>query len=255
MQLQQHQQIRASLGALRLVGLLALISAFAGCQGTPSTTITTDGGNVFPRSLRLAIDRDGSKASASDPHTGDAMEIEAGRARGGGYQTLEAGQYPVLINNTAFNGPQQLRNSFDFNYADLAYRGRRFFDAQQRLGIEFSVGIGYASMGLTVASPTRQGSGYYGNMGGTLGGGLIWRMRPGTSVEFRGAAFRLPIAFVSDGINRTDRVELFFAQALGDNVALRAGYASWVISGSTGGNSSDFRTTFSGPMVDLGLDF
>lgn len=255
MQLKRHQQIGAFLRAsARLLSLLLLGFAFAGCKGTPSTTITTDDGRIFSPSFRLAVDLDDSKQPPSEQHTGHAMEIEAGKAKGGGNQVLAAGQPPVIINNTTFYGPQQLRNSFEFDYASISYRARRFFGERQLIGLEGSLGMGYASMGLTVASPTQHDSGRYANIGGIASFGLVVRMGPSTSMHILWTGFRFPNAFGPQGIFSTDRSEIFLEQAVGNNVTLRAGYGYWVIDGSTG-MGSDIRTTFSGPRFDLGLNF
>ncbi len=255
MQRKQRQQIGKSLRvSARLLTLLLLGFAFAGCKGTPSTTIAIDNRGVFSPSLRLAVDLGDSKQPPAEQHTGHAMEIEIGRATGGANQVLAAGQPPVIINNTTFNGPQQLRNSFEFNYGNVSYRARRFFGERQLIGLEGSLGMGYASMGLTVASFTHQDSGRYGNIGATASFGLVVRMSQSTSMHVLWTGFRFPNGLGPDGIFSTDRSETFLEQAVGDNVTLRVGYVYWVIDGSTG-MGSDIRTIFAGPRFDLGLNF
>lgn len=238
----------------RLLGGWVFISVFSGCAGTPSTTISTDASRVFNPSLRVAIDIDDSPRPASEPQSGKAFEIEAGRAKGGGYQTLATGQAPVIINNTTFSGPQQLRNDFDFSYAKVSFRWRKFFGERQRAGIELAGGLGYAALGLTVSSPAQRDSGRFGNMGAQGSVGFIWCMRQSTSLHLRLSTFRSPNAMTYQGVTSADAAELSFEQALGDNLSLRAGYTSLVVDGSTG-PGSDFHTTFSGPMVNLGLNF
>jgi hypothetical protein len=239
----------------RLPGVLLVISACAGCAGTPSTTITTDASHVFNPSLSVAVGLDDDKQPPSEPHSGHAIEMEAGRAKGSGLQTLASGQPPVVINNTTFNAPQHLRNDFDFYYADMAYRYRKFFGERQAVGIEAMGGIGYTSLGLAVSSSTQQDAGRFSNTAAKGSFAFIWRMRQSTSLDIRLSTFRWLNAFAGGGaVTSADRFELFLAQAVGDNLSLRLGYTSWTIDGSTGAGS-DFHTTFGGPMANLGFNF
>ncbi len=241
--------------AARLPCILLIISACAGCAGTPSTTIATDDRHVFNPSVSASIDLDDDRQSHSAPHSGHAIEMEAGRAMGTGSQTLASGQSPIIINNTTFNGPQQLRNDFDFDFADVAYRYRKFFGQRQAIGIEATGGLGYTSMGLAVGSATQHDSARVSNTAAKGSFAVIWRLRESTSLHIRATSFRSLSAFAADGaVTAADRFELYVGQALGDSLSLRAGYTSWTVDGSTG-PGSDFHTTFGGPMVDLGFNF
>jgi hypothetical protein len=107
-------------------------------------------------------------------------------------------------------------------------------------------------MDLTVASPTQRASDHFGNYGPQGGVALIWRMRPSTSLHARLSGF---VSSSDTGIKDMVRYELFVAQALGDSLTMRAGYAKWAIDGDAGYSESNFKSTFSGPMLDLGLNF
>lgn len=241
--------------AARLSIVLLAISACAGCAGTPSTTIAADDQHVFNPSVSAAIDLGNPGQSHSAPHSGHAIEIEAGRAKGTGPQTLASGQAPVIINNTTFNGPQQLRNDFDFYFADVSYRYRKFFGERQAIGIEATGGLGYASLGLAVSSATQHDAGRYSNTAAKGSFAVIWRAGESTSLHVRLTSFRSLSAFSAGGaVTAADRFDLYLGQALGDNLSLRAGYANWSVQGSTG-LGSDFNVTFGGPMLDLGCNF
>lgn len=241
--------------AARLSVILLTILACAGCAGIPSTTITANDPHVFNPSVSAAFDLNDGPQSHATPLSGHAIQIEAGRSQGSGTQTLASGQAPVIINNTTFNAPQQLSNDFDFYYADLAYRYRKFFGERQSVGIEATGGLGYASLGLAVSSATQHDAGRFGNAVGKGSFAFIWRMRQTTSVHIRLGTMRSLGIFTDNAkVSAADRFDLYVAQALGDNVSLRAGYTSWAVSGSTG-PGSDFNINFGGPMLDLGCNF
>lgn len=250
MNLERHQQAatRYASFARLLVGLLA-ISTLTGC--ITATPIEANDPHVFLPSLRASASLDDDTKTPADPQTGHAIEFEFVKTKGTGNQSLAAGQQPIVLNNTTFTAPQQLRNDFDFNYADISFRWRKFF-RERSLGLEVSGGIGHTSLGLDVTSPTQRASEHFAAYGPQGGVALIWRMRPSTSLHARVSGF---VSRSSPGIRDLGRYELFVAQALGDNLALRAGYAKWEVNGEGGIGQSDFRMTFSGPVLDIGLNF
>jgi hypothetical protein len=179
------------------------------------------------------------------------LEFEAFRATGSDSQSLAAGQKPVILNNTTFSAPQQLRNDFDFRFAGASWRWRKFF-AGRSLGLETFAGLGYAWLDLTVSSPSQQASQHFSTLGPQGGVGLIWRLRPSTtSLQARIAGF----VSATDGVNRAARAEVFLVQALGENVTVRAGYAAWEAKGQALPDISDFRLRFSGAALGLQFDF
>lgn len=250
MNLEQHQQTgtRHVASARLLAGLFA-VSTLAGC--ITATPIVADDPHVFLPSVRAGISLDDDKQAAAEPHTGRAIEFEFVKTKGSGNQSLATGQQPVIFNNTTFTAPQQLRNDFDFNYADVSFRWRKFFK-ERALGLEVSGGVGYTSLGLTVSSPTQRASEHFATYGPQGGVAFVWRMRPSTSLHARVSGF---VSNSATGISDLVRYELFVAQALGDNLALRAGYAKWNVNGDDGAGKSNFRGIFSGPVLDLGVNF
>ncbi|MDO8926211.1 MAG: hypothetical protein Q7U94_04780 [Sideroxyarcus sp.] len=231
-----------------LAGLFAAL-ALAGCK--TASQIVADDKRVTLPSLRVAVSLDDGTQTPSDPQTGKAIEFGLVRAKGNGEQTLATGRPPIIYNNTTFLAPEQLKNDFDINYADISFRWRKFF-RERALGLELSGGIGHTSMGLTVSSATQNASARFNNYGAQGGVGLIWRMRPGTSLHAHVSGFA---GRDEVGLRDMGRYQLFLAQALGDNLALRAGYAKWEVNGKSGYGASDFRMTFSGPTLDVGLNF
>ncbi len=249
MDLEQHQQARTRcISARLLVGLFAM-TALTGCITT--TPIEVNDPHVFLPSLRASVSLDDDTKTPANPQTGHAIEFEFLKTKGTGNQSLAAGHQPIMLNSTTFTAPQQLRNDFDFNYADLSFRWRKFF-RERSLGLEVSGGIGHTSLGLDVSSPTQRASQHYATYGPQGGVAFIWRMRPTTSLHARVSGF---LSKSSTGIRDLGRYELFVAQALGDNLALRAGYSKWEVNGYGDIGLSDFRATFSGPVLDVGLNF
>ena len=232
-----------------LIAGLASIVVLTGCVTT--SPIVADDPHVFLPSFRVGISLDDGKPASPEPGTGRAIEFGFVKAKGSGSQTLAAGQSPIVLNNTTFAAPQQIRNDFDLDYADISFRWRKFF-GERSLGLEVRGGIGRAALGLTASSPVQQASEHFGTYGPQGGVALVWRMRPGISLHLRASGF---VSDSDTGINDLARYEIFVAQSLGDHLAVRAGYARWNISGAGGADQSDFRLTLSGPVLDLGLDF
>lgn len=250
MSLERYPQAATPYATLaRLCTGLFAVSALTGC--ITATPIEANDPHVFIPSVRAAVSLEDNPQHPADPQPGRAIELEFAKTKGGGDQTLAAGQSPIIFNNTTFSAPQQLRNDFDLDYADISFRWRKFF-RERSLGLEVSGGIGHTSLGLTVSSPVQSASRRFASYGPQGGVALIWRMRPGTSLHARISGF---VSRSSTGVRDFGRYELFMAQALGENLALRAGYAKWEVNGDSGVGTSEFRTTFSGPVLDLGLNF
>lgn len=240
----QKAGLRYAAGVRFFAGVLAMLT-LGGCLAT----IKVDDKHVFLPALRAGIQLGDGEQVASEPQTGRAIEVGLGGGRGSGNQYL-ASQDQIVFNNLSFTGPQQLNNDFDFYFADIALRWRKFL-WEQSLALELLAGVGASSLGLAVSSPTQRVSGRFDNAGVQGGAGMIWRVRPSTSIQARLALFN---SGANQGVKTIGRYELFFAQALDKNLILRAGYAGWEINGSCGAGMSAFKLRFSGPALVLGLE-
>jgi hypothetical protein len=238
-----------TVNSVRLVIASFAVLVLSGCL--TATPIKTDDSRVFQPSVRADVSLDEGIQAPAEPQTGKAIEFGLARVKGSGSQTLAAGVEPVIYSNNTFTSPQQLKVDFDINYVDLSYRSRKFF-REGAFGLEWSAGIGHTSMGLAVTSATQKAAARFNNYGVQGGVGLIWRMRPSTSLHTHVSAFASGAA---TGIQSTGRFELFLAQGLGDNLVLRAGYATAEVNGETGYQASDFQLRYNGPILDIGLSF
>lgn len=247
---QQHKTRKSCSASSRLAAVLLSTLALGGC-GLNTTRIDAKDERVYLPSFRMGINLNDGKQAAAEPQTGHAFEIGATKARGGGDQSLAAGQTPVIFNNTTFTAPAQLRNDFDFGFGDISWRWRKFFD-DRALGLEVSAGVGYASLDMTVSSTTQRATDRFFTRGPQAGIGLIWRLNQSASFQGRIGGFVSPGEY---GVTNLSRYELSYAQAFLDNISLRVGYAGWDVYGQTGYNGSNMRLSFSGPVVSLNWDF
>ena len=242
---------------LRFAAVLAVL-ALAGCSTGPTTSElkVTDHATAIP-SARVAVDIAGAEGPRSEPHNSHAVELGLSGTRGNHKQDLAMGDKPVVFGGQTFNGAQQLRNEFDFRLVELAYRYRRFFGSSGAFGVEGLGGVGYAHLGLTVSSTTttQRATENLGNAGVVLGVGGIWRFRPTTSLQARLTAFS---SGRNEGVTGASHLDLYVAQALGRNAAVRAGLASW---GATSEREADdSKNSLKSPIhvrfqgVLLGLD-
>lgn len=242
---QQSRAAHAAVARLAAGAIAALM--LAGCT---TSTIVADGKNVSVPSVRVAVDLDDG-VSPAQPHTGHAIEFGHARAKGNADQALTTGQAPIVYDNQTFTAPQQLRHEFDFNYTDLSWRWRKFF-GERTMGLELSAGLAHTALDLTVISSTQRGTGKFTSNGLQGGVGLVWRLGSSTSLHARLAGFA---SSNSPGVSNLGRYELFLSQSLSDNLALRAGYAKWEMTGKSGDLSSKFKVSYSGPTAELGLHF
>ncbi len=232
----------------RLFPLLATLE-LGGCFTLPPpTTIQASDDGVFQPVGRLTVNLSRLQGAPSEPQSGHAIELGVTKASGGGSQTLSSGQQPVVFGSRTFSPPQQLKYDFDFTYADVSYRWRRFF-RDGAFGIEALGGVGYADLDFTVRSATQRASEDLSSLGLALGVGALWRLRPGTSLQGRVTAFG------GGDVSSASRIELFLVQALGRNAALRAGYAAWKVESDRGDAVSKVEVNFSGPALGLDVMF
>ena len=141
MNFEQRPQAARYSPPLHFLGGLFMVLAVSGCMST--SKVVADDQHVFIPSLRAAVSLEDDKRPAAEPQTGRTIEFGFAKAKGGGDQFLAPGQSPITLNNTTFIAPQQMRNNFDFNYAEAAFRWRKFF-RERSLGIEVAGGVGRA---------------------------------------------------------------------------------------------------------------
>lgn len=233
------------------------LAALAGCAGPTTSDINLTDRSSFVPSARLSVDIPPRAESPSEPHSAHGIELGLSGGSGDDTQNLAPGQRPVVFGGQTFNAPSQLSHEFDFRFVELAYRYRRFFGAGD-FGIEALGGLAYADLDLTIASATQRASENLGNRGIVGGFGIIWRFRPGTSLQSRITLFG---SGENEGVTAASRFDAYVAQALGRNAALRAGFAAWNIRSEreaddiSTSSKSPIRVRFSGPALGLDLMF
>jgi len=251
MSIAEQQKTGTRCATTRLLGSILATLALGGCGLLPTTQINAEDNRVFLPALRADINFGDDKQPASEPHTGHAIEFGIAKAKGSDSQSLMTGQSPIILNGTIFTAPQQLQNDFNYNFANISWRWRKFF-SERSLGLEVTAGAGFSSLDLAVSSPTQRASDHLYTRGPQGGVGLVWRLNPGTSLQGRVSEF---ISAADQGVNRMTRYELFFAKALHENLTLRAGYAAWDVNGQNQYGMSDFQLRLSGPALALDWDF
>jgi hypothetical protein len=241
---------------LRILAALAA-AALAACACPSTSPISVADRSTFVPSVRVAADIWRYAGEPSDPHRAQAIELGLSGARGSGMQTLSAGEKPVVFGGQTFTPQQQLRQEFNFRFYEIAYRWRQFLGAGD-IGYEALGDVGYADLNLTISSATQRASDNLANAGLIGSFRLLWRMRPGTSVQSRFAYFG---SGSTRSIRNASRLDLYLAQAIGRNVGLRAGYASWSLRSIreaddySSTNLSPITVRFSGPALGLELMF
>jgi hypothetical protein len=227
-------------------------AALAGCCCAPQPSYTkaeVEDHSVFLPSLRVVVPFSRQDRSGLEPQTGHALEARLTRVDGSGSQNLGSGS-PIVIGDATYNAPANLKYDFDLANAEVAYRYRHLWRSG---GVEGLVGIGYNRLRVAAAAPGLSSVYTDEALGPVLSVGGLWRLRPGTSVQGRVAAWYGNAfgGWYSDLL----RAEIFYVQALGRNVALRAGYAAWQVDVDRDGKDSDIRLRFSGPALGLDLMF
>lgn len=231
--------------------IVVVLALLAGCA-TDTTNITARDNGVFLPSGRISLDIAPEVSNPSVPHRGHSLELGASGGRGDDRQELNAGQDPVIFGGRTFNSPVALQHEFEFRFFEAAYRFRRLFGKSERFGIEVLGGLARAELELTVSSPA-QSAHEKMKSGGVVGGfGLLWKLRPTTSLQSRLSLFA---SGDEDGVSNVERIEVHLAQAIGRHASLRAGYADWKLD-----SDRDFDTTTRSPIrarfsgFALGLD-
>jgi hypothetical protein len=230
-------------------------AALAGCVSLDSQEISITDRSALTASGRLSVDlsRAGVDAPAV-PHTSHALEFALSGTSGEGTQTLNPGEPPVALAGRTFSAPTELRHEFDWSFAEFAYRYRKFFGSGA-FGIEAMGGIARAQLDLTTSSPTQRASEKIDDYGPVGSFGIVWKFLPATSLQSRYSVF---VSTDDDTDIGVERLDLYVAQSLGRNVALRAGWSSWRVDIDrflSFGLDSEIRARFSGFALGLDLAF
>lgn len=231
--------------------LLLAAATLLGLGGCASTTrIEARDGSVVLPTLRASFNFGQGAEAPSRPRDGHAVELEGFHAKGSDGQTLQTGALPVVLGGQTFTPPAQLEHDFRFNYADVAWRWRKFFGGGA-VGMDVTAGVGFADLHLRTRSTTLQAERTYSTNGPQGGVGLVWRVQPGTSLQAR----IIEYGSGDEGVDRLRRGEVVVVQAFGPYVSGRLGWATWDVRGQLINGDSDFRVRFSGPTLGLQLDF
>jgi len=240
---------------LRFLALPGALGLGGCCCGTgiyipPPSAIEASDDGVFQPVGRLSKSLSRLQGPPSDPQSGHAIELGITRGSGSGSQSLSSNR--IVFGNQTFTAPQQMRYEFDLTYLDVSYRWRGFFGESRAFGIEALGGVGSANLDFSARSATQRASEEMSSTGVAGGLGALWRLRPGTSAQFRGTAF---FSGEDIGVSEAKRLELYLVQALGPHMALRAGYASWDIKSKRNDSLSPIKVEFSGPSLGLDVMF
>lgn len=237
--------------------ILAAAAALAGCASQSTSDISATDRSVFVPSGRIGIDISPRVEAPSRPHTGHGIELGASGGSGDDRQELAAGENPIVFAGRSFAAPEDFRHEFDFRFAEIAYRYRRFF-GNGDFGIEGLGGLGFARLDLTLATATERVSERLDNAGLVGGFGVVWKFLPSTSVQSRITVF---FSGKNESVTDAARFEVYLAQAIGRHAALRAGYAAWSVRSEREENdnlfsdNSPIRVRFAGPALGLELAF
>jgi hypothetical protein len=221
---------------VKLLSAVLVVLSLVGCASSPpprTDVQASDGGVVVPV-VRLSKSLGASSAAPSEAQDGVALEFSASRASGSDDQSLGGGAAPVEYNGRLFAAPQTLQHDFDLAVYDQSGRWRHF---------------AYAELDLAVSAPGARATGTETAFGPLLGAGLIWRLRPATSVHGR---FTVYAGLDPDEAGR--RFELALMQSLARNLSVRAGYAHSRFEFEQG-TASAIDVRLSGPMLGLELHF
>ena len=213
-------------------------------------------GKLIP-SVRIGIDFSPRGETPSVPHWGHGLEIGLTGASGEDTQFRGVGAPPIVFGGQTFlaGSGTTLNHEFEFGFFEIVYRFRHFFGDTKTFGIEALGGLGFATLDLTVSSPTQRANEKL-ESGGLVGGfGIIWKFLPETSLQSRLTLFG---SGEREGVTGAARFDVFVAHALGRHAALRAGLTGWGLASERDEDddfsspNSHIRARFGG--FALGLD-
>ena len=239
---------------LALLAALAALAAFAGCAplDLPSSEANLRNERVLMPTLRVAIPLGTEGERGPEPRSGAAFELSGAYARGSATQTLSGGS-PILLGGAAFNPPASVGYEFGLTHLQGAWRARGFFGESRTFGGELLFGFGFDQLSLDATSGALRASEDISRGGLVLGVGALWRPRPGTSLQARWTLFEGTSDF--EDTHPSQRIELAAVQALGQNMALRAGWSWWQYRTGRGRERSAIDLRVSGPALGLDLLF
>jgi len=233
------------------IGLAVLLAACVGPGTPPPSDIEIRDRSVFQPGMRVGANLRGEADAPSHLPGGLGFEFGAMHASGEGRQTLAAGQPPVKFADRTFGSGQELRHEFDFSFFDFSYRVRHYFDGGP-IGVEALGGVAYSKLDLTVSSATQGGRDSLPSAGLLVNVGVLWRVRRGTTLHSRMSMYdSLP----TDGVEKASRLEAAVVQAIGRNLAVRGGYATWRLETDDDSSRSTVKMRYSGPSLGLELAF
>lgn len=220
---EQQKNKKCFVDCARLLAGMLMVFLLQGCE-TPNTRLEGKDMGLFQKSVRASFNLKGQDA-ASEPRSGQAIEVGYQDTKVSSNQVLNAGQPPIYLSGTAFNSPNQLRNNFDLSYVDIIFRYRLF--PNRPIGIEFLGGIASSALDIKTTAPTQSANVHYRANGLQGGVGVIWHPKPKSSVHVR-ASYFLSMGDVRDIL----RGEIYYAYALQKNVSAQIGYAYSDVYGS-----------------------
>jgi len=255
--------MRNSTFAALCAGILISL-ALAGCATSSKSTTPVDvrSGSVVSKNLRIAYNFDQEKKPPFF-HSGNAVEIGISSMSGNADQAIAPGQKPVIMNWVVFNGPQQIRNEFDFTFYELAWRHREKLDNQ--FGMEISIGGGSTEVNMKSSSAMQIASQQFIGSGARVEYGLHYFLSTTSSFQARAKIYWAPV-FLGPGIHGIRMIELVYAKSFYDSFSLRAGLSRWQVSGYNDDSfwdvqniyrpsKSDIELDFFGPTISLSLEF
>lgn len=241
---EQQKNKKCFINCARLLAGMLAVFLLQGCD-TLKTPIEGNDVGALQKAFRASFNVDGRNSIASEPRTGQAIEIGYQGTTISNNQSLTVGQPPIYLSNKVFNSPNQLQNSFDFSYTDISWRWRHFED--RPIGTDILLGVGSSSINMAVTSPTQRASTNIHSNGLQGGLGLIFRATPRTSFHARASQF----LSIEAGVKKITRREIFYTIAPHKNLSLNLGYADWRVSGLSNLSDSEFNMHFEGPAVLL----
>jgi hypothetical protein len=238
---------------------IALLALLAPCAALANSTsdIDASGGSLVP-SLGITIGLSGESSLPSASGSSHAIELGYAAARAKDRDRLRVGDNPIVVGDQTFTGAQDLNYSQSIQFADLAYRYRRWLDSDSRFAVEVLGGAGWAALNLKVDGAAQSAQERLNNAGVLLGVGALWRFLPNTALQARAMGM---FSGSTEGVTRAGRFEVTLTQALGRHAQLRAGlgalsvYSARENDGDSNSAKSPIRASAGGLVLGFDLLF